>query len=98
MRILAVGGGSGGHVTPVVAVLRELRAQRPRVEMRFWCDTKFAPQARSIVEAFDPSLPVHTIVAGKLIADGAIDCGVRVRPDAGTDPPAGSAARACGFR
>src|SRR4051812_13371537 len=66
MRILAVGGGSGGHVTPVVAVLRELRAQRPRIEMRFWVDQKFAPQARSIVEAFDPVLPVHTIVAGKL--------------------------------
>ena len=61
-----MGGGSGGHVTPVVAVLRELREQRPRVEMRFWCDQKFAPQARSIVEAFDPKLPVHTIVAGKL--------------------------------
>ena len=24
-RILAVGGGSGGHVTPVVAVFRELK-------------------------------------------------------------------------
>lgn len=34
--------------------------------MRFWVDRKFAPQARSIVEAFDPQLPVHTIVAGKL--------------------------------
>jgi UDP-N-acetylglucosamine--N-acetylmuramyl-(pentapeptide) pyrophosphoryl-undecaprenol N-acetylglucosamine transferase len=61
-----VGGGSGGHVTPVVAVLRELRAQRPRVELRFWVDRNFAPQARSIVEVFDPSIPVHTITAGKL--------------------------------
>jgi UDP-N-acetylglucosamine--N-acetylmuramyl-(pentapeptide) pyrophosphoryl-undecaprenol N-acetylglucosamine transferase len=66
MRILAVGGGSGGHVTPVVAVLRELREQRPRVELRFWVDRNFAPQARSIVEAFDPLIPVHTIMAGKL--------------------------------
>jgi UDP-N-acetylglucosamine--N-acetylmuramyl-(pentapeptide) pyrophosphoryl-undecaprenol N-acetylglucosamine transferase len=66
MRILAVGGGSGGHVTPVVAVLRELRQQRPRVELRFWVDRNFAPQARSIVEAFDSSIPVHTITAGKL--------------------------------
>jgi UDP-N-acetylglucosamine--N-acetylmuramyl-(pentapeptide) pyrophosphoryl-undecaprenol N-acetylglucosamine transferase len=61
-----VGGGSGGHVTPVVAVLRELREQRPRVELRFWVDRNFAPQARSIVEAFDASIPVHTITAGKL--------------------------------
>ena len=65
MRILAVGGGSGGHVTPVVAVLKELRTQHPRVELRFWCDTKFAPQARATVAAYDPTIPVHTIVAGK---------------------------------
>lgn len=60
-----MGGGSGGHVTPVVAVLREIRERKPKAELRFWCDTKFAPQARSIVEAFDASIPVHTIVAGK---------------------------------
>ncbi|MBC7565059.1 UDP-N-acetylglucosamine--N-acetylmuramyl-(pentapeptide) pyrophosphoryl-undecaprenol N-acetylglucosamine transferase [Candidatus Saccharibacteria bacterium] len=65
MRILAVGGGSGGHVTPVVAVLKEIRKERPRAELRFWCDTKFAPQARATVEAFDSTIPVHTIVAGK---------------------------------
>jgi UDP-N-acetylglucosamine--N-acetylmuramyl-(pentapeptide) pyrophosphoryl-undecaprenol N-acetylglucosamine transferase len=65
MRILAVGGGSGGHVTPVVAVLKEIRAEKPRAELRFWCDTKFAPQARATVEAFDATIPVHTIVAGK---------------------------------
>jgi UDP-N-acetylglucosamine--N-acetylmuramyl-(pentapeptide) pyrophosphoryl-undecaprenol N-acetylglucosamine transferase len=66
MRILAVGGGSGGHVTPVVAVLKELKLQHPRVDVRFWCDQKFAPQARSTVAAFDPTIPVHTILAGKL--------------------------------
>lgn len=61
-----MGGGSGGHVTPVVAVLKEIRAQHPKAELRFWCDTKFAPQAKSTVAAFDTTLPVHTIVAGKL--------------------------------
>jgi len=60
-----VGGGSGGHVTPVVAVLKEIRAQKPRAELRFWCDTKFAPQARATVAAFEATIPVHTIVAGK---------------------------------
>jgi UDP-N-acetylglucosamine--N-acetylmuramyl-(pentapeptide) pyrophosphoryl-undecaprenol N-acetylglucosamine transferase len=65
MKILAVGGGSGGHVTPVVAVLKEIRAQKPHAELRFWCDTKFAPQARATVAAFDATIPVHTIVAGK---------------------------------
>ncbi|MFZ1301588.1 MAG: UDP-N-acetylglucosamine--N-acetylmuramyl-(pentapeptide) pyrophosphoryl-undecaprenol N-acetylglucosamine transferase [Candidatus Microsaccharimonas sp.] len=66
MRILAVGGGSGGHVTPVVAVLKELRAKQPKVELRFWVDKKFAPQARTIMASFDDSIAVHTIAAGKL--------------------------------
>lgn len=60
-----MGGGSGGHVTPVVAVLRELRERQPDVEIRFWCDRKFAPQARSIMGHFDKSIPVLTIHAGK---------------------------------
>ncbi|TAL14833.1 UDP-N-acetylglucosamine--N-acetylmuramyl-(pentapeptide) pyrophosphoryl-undecaprenol N-acetylglucosamine transferase [Patescibacteria group bacterium] len=66
MRILAVGGGSGGHVTPVVAVLRELREKTPHAEIRFWCDTKFAPQARSLMQHLDPNLRVDSIVSGKL--------------------------------
>jgi len=65
MRILAVGGGSGGHVTPVVAVLKELRVAHPRSDIRFWCDSKFAPQARSILDSFDESIPLATIAAGK---------------------------------
>ena len=60
-----MGGGSGGHVTPVVAVLKEIKARHPRAELRFWCDFKFAPQARSTVEVFDATIPVHRIVAGK---------------------------------
>jgi UDP-N-acetylglucosamine--N-acetylmuramyl-(pentapeptide) pyrophosphoryl-undecaprenol N-acetylglucosamine transferase len=66
MRILAAGGGSGGHVTPVVAVLKELRALEPEVEIRFWCDTHFGAQAASIVGAFDETIPVETIASGKL--------------------------------
>jgi UDP-N-acetylglucosamine--N-acetylmuramyl-(pentapeptide) pyrophosphoryl-undecaprenol N-acetylglucosamine transferase len=66
MKILAVGGGSGGHVTPVVAVLKELRAKHPKVELRFWADKKFAPQARTIMSSFDDSIAVQTITAGKL--------------------------------
>ena len=61
-----MGGGSGGHVTPVVAVLKELRSRHPKVELQFWCDTKFAPQAKSIVGAFDESIRVETIASGKL--------------------------------
>jgi len=66
MKILAVGGGSGGHVTPVVAVLRELRRAQPTAEIRFWCDKKFAVQASEILGHFDKNIPVQTIQAGKL--------------------------------
>ncbi|MEI7539224.1 MAG: glycosyltransferase [Candidatus Saccharibacteria bacterium] len=66
MKILVVGGGSGGHVTPVVAVLREIKKANPRSNIRFWCDYKFAEQAREIMGHFDKSIPVQVIVAGKL--------------------------------
>lgn len=33
--------------------------------MRFWCDSKFAPQARSIMDYFDKDIPVQSILAGK---------------------------------
>jgi len=65
MRVLAVGGGSGGHVTPVVAVLREIKHQHPKAEIRFWCDSKFAGQARAIIGNFDSTVPVSTVVGGK---------------------------------
>lgn len=53
-------------MTPVVAVLKELRKRHPKAELRFWCDRNFAAQARSTMGAFDADLPVHTILAGKL--------------------------------
>lgn len=66
MKILAAGGGSGGHVTPVVAVLREIRRKAPHAEIQFWCDRKFAPQARSVMQHFDDTIKVSTIYSGKL--------------------------------
>lgn len=65
MKILAVGGGSGGHVTPVVAVLREIRKTNPKADIHFWCDKKFSRQAKEIIEHFDKKIPVFTISAGK---------------------------------
>lgn len=63
---MAVGGGSGGHVTPVVAVFKELRKAHPRAELRFWCDFGFYEQARATVDRFDDSIRVDRVVAGKL--------------------------------
>lgn len=65
-KILLVGGGSGGHVTPVAAVIRELKKQAPQSEFRMWCDYGFAAQARGIMSHVDSRIPVQAIVAGKL--------------------------------
>lgn len=60
-----MGGGSGGHVTPAVAVLREIRKKHPKSEIRFWCDLKFLKQTKELVHGFDNNIPVHWILAGK---------------------------------
>ena len=41
MKILVVGGGSGGHITPAVAVIREIINLKPRAEIEFWTDFKY---------------------------------------------------------
>lgn len=41
MKVLVVGGGSGGHITPAVAVIRELLELRPRAIIEFWTDRKY---------------------------------------------------------
>ncbi len=41
MKILVVGGGSGGHITPAVAVVREILEKRPRTKVEFWTDKKY---------------------------------------------------------
>ncbi len=41
MKILVVGGGSGGHITPAVAVVREILELKPRTKVEFWTDRKY---------------------------------------------------------
>ena len=41
MKILVIGGGSGGHITPAVAVVREILKEKPRAEVEFWTDFKY---------------------------------------------------------
>lgn len=41
MKILVVGGGSGGHITPAVAVVRKILELRPRAKIEFWTDKKY---------------------------------------------------------
>ena len=41
MKVLVVGGGSGGHITPAIAVIRELLAKKSRIKVEFWTDKKY---------------------------------------------------------
>lgn len=41
MKMLVVGGGSGGHITPAVAVVREVLEQKPRTRVEFWTDRRY---------------------------------------------------------
>lgn len=61
-----VGGGSGGHVTPVAAVCSELKKAHPDAELRVWCDQKFYQQAFTTMIAVDGHIKVEAIIAGKL--------------------------------
>ncbi|MBR3176780.1 UDP-N-acetylglucosamine--N-acetylmuramyl-(pentapeptide) pyrophosphoryl-undecaprenol N-acetylglucosamine transferase [Candidatus Saccharibacteria bacterium] len=66
MKILVVGGGSGGHVTPVVAVVREIWKVRPRAKIEFWTDKKYYKNARRITVENGMDLRIRKVVAGKL--------------------------------
>ena len=65
MRILVVGGGSGGHVTPVVAVVREIWKIRPRAKIDFWTDKKYYKNARKITVENGMDVDIKRVSAGK---------------------------------
>lgn len=61
-----MGGGSGGHVIPVVAVFKEILKKKSDVELRFWCDKKFSPQAtKTMKDAFGSKVIISNINSGK---------------------------------
>lgn len=67
MKILVVGGGSGGHVTPAVAVVREILELRPRASITFWTDRKYYKNVTKLTTELGVSthFEVHSIPAGK---------------------------------
>ena len=67
MKILVVGGGSGGHVTPAVAVVREILELRPRSKVSFWTDFKYYKNVTKLTTELGVSthIDVRRIPAGK---------------------------------
>lgn len=60
-RVLMVGGGSGGHVLPVVVTTKELQ-KLDELEIQFWCDHKTYSIAK---DQFPGEVRVRSLLAGK---------------------------------
>lgn len=63
-RLLLVGGGSGGHITPLVAILAEID-KKQNYDIRLWCDQKTLAMSRNLLHDY-PDVLVERVVAGKL--------------------------------
>ena len=65
MRIVLAGGGTGGHVFPLLAVAQELRRQDPEVELRYiGCYGQFSDNAEEIMG--QEGIATKRIFAGKM--------------------------------
>jgi UDP-N-acetylglucosamine--N-acetylmuramyl-(pentapeptide) pyrophosphoryl-undecaprenol N-acetylglucosamine transferase len=63
-KILCVGGGSGGHITPIVAVVDQLlKIKSDQPQIRVWVDKKFASRA---IQLLSHKVRVDVIASGKL--------------------------------
>jgi len=69
MKVLVVGGGSGGHVTPAIAVVREILAKKPRARIEFWTDWKYYKNVVKITTlgeaGGDLPIRVRRVLSGK---------------------------------
>lgn len=75
-----MGGGSGGHITPAVAVVREILNLKSRVRIEFWTDFKYyknvtklttelgvhwGEEETTTIKKRDPYIRVRRILSGK---------------------------------
>ena len=69
MKVLVVGGGSGGHITPAVAVVREILAINSRARMEFWTDRKYYRNVLKLTvlgkNGGDLNMRVRKVMSGK---------------------------------
>lgn len=62
MKVLLVGGGTGGSVSPLLAVAKNLRFKKPEVEF-MWLGSKSGPEKKMVTSA---DIDFKWILAGKL--------------------------------
>ena len=60
-----VGGGSGGHITPIIAVVKEIWKIKPRARIVFWTDKKFYKNVVKTTTGMGPGIKIKKIAAGK---------------------------------
>ena len=65
MKVLVVGGVSGGHITPAVAVVREILKLKPRTRVEFWTDRKYYANVMKITTEIGVSWGDEDRVSGK---------------------------------
>ena len=61
MKVLVVGGGSGGHITPAMSVIRELLKKYPNTQVEFWTDRKYFKNILTTKIIFDNICLQNTI-------------------------------------
>lgn len=69
MKVLVVGGGSGGHITPAIAVVREILAINSRARIEFWTDRKYYKNVLKLTvlgkSGGDLNMRVRKVLSGK---------------------------------
>ena len=64
MKILLTGGGTGGHILPIIALARELRAQRSRTPLKFFYMGPSDNFAKMLL--LQEEITIHHILSGKI--------------------------------
>ncbi len=65
MKVLVVGGGSGGHITPALATVREILELKPRTRVEFWTDRKYYQNVVKITTEIGVSWGEKSKLSGK---------------------------------